>query len=87
MNRKIKEAKELLGKLSLDELSEVLKDEILISKEVQETLNISQQRLSAMKGKLKPIKRGVYLRRMVLLRQQEQEELREKYLHTEEYKK
>lgn len=83
----IKDIKELLSKLSIEELTQLIQDEIMISKEVQEELEVTQQRLSAMKKKIKPIKKGVYLRREVLLRKQDQQELRGKYLHTEEYKK
>ncbi|MCT4593199.1 MAG: DNA-binding protein [Anaeromicrobium sp.] len=85
----MKDIKEVLGKLSIEELTQLIKDEILTSKEVQEELGITQQRLSSMNkpGKLQPIKKGIYLKREVLLRKEEQANLRQKYLHTEEYKK
>lgn len=79
--------KQLLKELSVEELKEIIKMEIMTSKEVQGELNISQQRLSSMKKKLEPIKKGIYLRREVEERKEEQDKLREKYLHTEEYKK
>jgi predicted XRE-type DNA-binding protein len=84
----LNDIRKLLDELSIEDLKELIKDEIMTSKEVQEELDITQQRLSSMKkGKLKPIKKGVYLRREVEVRKQEQELLREKFLHTEEYKK
>jgi len=85
----MKNIKTMLGKLSMEELSSIIQDEILTGKEVQKLLNVTQQRVSTMSktGKLKAIKKGMYLKREVLLRKQEQEDLREKYLHTEEYKK
>lgn len=79
--------KKLFKELSIEDLTKIINDEIMTSKEVMEYLDITQQRLSSMKKKLKPIKKGIYLKREVELRRKEQDRLRPKYLHTEEYKK
>lgn len=80
--------RKLLDELSVKELKELIRNEIMTSKEVQQELNITQQRLSSMKKrKLTPIKKGIYLKREVEMRKVQQSKLRDKYLHTEEYKK
>lgn len=80
--------RKLIKELSIEELKELIKEEIMTSKEVQQKLDITQQRLSSMKKKkLTPIKKGIYLKREVEMREAQQNKLRDKYLHTEEYRK
>lgn len=64
-----------------DELITLIKDNTMESAEVIEYLGISKQRLSDMArtGKLKAIKKGLYLKQDVEKRKSEQNKLREKY--------
>ncbi len=59
----------------------MIKELVLTSKEVTEVLDIKRARLSQMakSGKLMPIKKNVYLLSDVLMRKEQQEELRRKY--------
>jgi predicted XRE-type DNA-binding protein len=60
---------------------QMIRDQVLTSKEVTEVLDIKRARLSQMakSGKLIPIKKNVYLLSDVLKRKEQQEELRKKY--------
>lgn len=65
-----------------EQLIKFIQNHTMESSEVAEYLGISKQRLSDMNrtGKLKAIKKGIYLRMDVETRKSEQDELREKYL-------
>jgi predicted XRE-type DNA-binding protein len=60
---------------------EEIKNNVVTSREVTELLEISRARLSQLvkTGKLKPIKKNLFLTNDVLLRKEQQTILREKY--------
>lgn len=68
-------------KISRDEIVNIIRDEIMTTKEVLEYLDISKPRLTTLNHNevLKPIKKGLYLRCDVEKRKEEQQELRAKY--------
>ncbi|HBJ2614707.1 TPA: helix-turn-helix domain-containing protein [Clostridium botulinum] len=67
--------------MTREELIKLIEENIMESKEVVEYLGISKQRLSDMNrtGKLKAVKKGIYLKSDVEKRKKEQNELRDKY--------